>query len=55
MAVEKMGNSHVVPEKDYVSRKNKDRKYQRRQLRQNKRDFDYNEDKQSLGKHSVNW
>lgn len=53
MQVEKMRNSRVVPEHEYVSRKNIDRKHSRKQRREDKRSFDYSEDKQDFGKSST--
>ena len=50
---EKMKCKHVVPEEDFVPRKYKCKKHQRKQLRDSKRSFGINEDKQEFGKHSL--
>ncbi|QZI86111.1 hypothetical protein PODOV006v2_p0017 [Vibrio phage 15E36.1] len=51
--IQKMGNSHQVPEDEYVPRKHRSRKQKRGEVRELKRSWDINDDKQAFGKHSL--
>ncbi|CAM0028895.1 hypothetical protein VPHD530_0024 [Vibrio phage D530] len=49
----KIKRNHVVPEEEFVPRKYRTKKQKRGSLREAKRSFGINDDKQEFGKHSL--